>query len=219
MQGTVKWFSEDKGFGFIVGDGGIDHHFGVRDIKGADLPGNGDAVTFEPAEGKKGPRATSVVLVSRAAPKTKTSARGDAWVVHVDDRVVCAHCGKRMVPRIITDRGTPSKSVCPFCAKTHKTFSPCFIATAVYGDANAPEVVALRQFRDQSLRPSAAGRAFIATYYRLSPPIAHFLADKPKLAAPVRGVLNAFLRRRGQPGEASGGQPGTNSLTNDQRHL
>ena len=41
----------------------------------------------------------------------------------------------------------------------------CFVATAVYGDENAPEVCALRDFRDKTLRSYTLGRAFIRAYY------------------------------------------------------
>jgi hypothetical protein len=54
-----------------------------------------------------------------------------------------------MVPRIITYRGSPQKSVCPFCGETYKTFG-CFIATAVCGDYYAPEVIAIRRFHDET---------------------------------------------------------------------
>lgn len=43
--------------------------------------------------------------------------------------------------------------------------SSCFIATAVYGDRNAPQVQTLREFRDEVLTRSKAGRAFIDFYY------------------------------------------------------
>lgn len=39
-----------------------------------------------------------------------------------DDRVECRHCGRRMVPRIITERGSLVESVCPFCGGVHMTF-------------------------------------------------------------------------------------------------
>ncbi|MFA6088997.1 MAG: CFI-box-CTERM domain-containing protein [Candidatus Woesearchaeota archaeon] len=42
---------------------------------------------------------------------------------------------------------------------------PCFIATAVYGNINAPEVNTLRQFRDEVLAKNKLGRAFINFYY------------------------------------------------------
>lgn len=62
-QGTVKWFNEKKGFGFITPDDGGDdlfvHHTniaatGFRTLK------DGQRVEFEPAQGKKGMEATQV---------------------------------------------------------------------------------------------------------------------------------------------------------------
>ena len=45
----------------------------------------------------------------------------------------------------------------------------CYVATAVYGDYDSPEVRILRRFRDQALGTSAAGRGLIQTYYAASP--------------------------------------------------
>ncbi|MFH0870693.1 MAG: CFI-box-CTERM domain-containing protein [archaeon] len=44
-------------------------------------------------------------------------------------------------------------------------FFDCFVATAVYGNINAPQVEVLRQFRDNVLANSSFGRAFINFYY------------------------------------------------------
>jgi hypothetical protein len=65
----------------------------------------------------------------------------------------------------------------------------CFIATACYGSAESPEVVVLRGFRDQVLQASAAGRVFIAAYYRVSPPIAATLRRHQLLRFVVRTVV------------------------------
>ena len=51
----------------------------------------------------------------------------------------------------------------------------CFIATACYGSALAPQVDVLRRFRDCVLIRRPAGRAFVAWYYRHSPPVATYL--------------------------------------------
>lgn len=45
----------------------------------------------------------------------------------------------------------------------------CFVATAVYGSYDCPEVWVLRRFRDQTLAKSTLGRAFISAYYLTSP--------------------------------------------------
>ena len=71
----------------------------------------------------------------------------------------------------------------------------CFIATAAYGHADAPEVVQLRRFRDDVLMSNVFGRAFVATYYRVSPPFARLIARRPRLRVAVKKTLD-FLRTR-----------------------
>jgi ribosomal protein L7/L12 len=75
----------------------------------------------------------------------------------------------------------------------------CFIATAAYGSALAPEVSVLRLYRDAALARSPLGRAFIRVYYRLSPPLAAVLARAATGRAVVRWLLAplvGYCRRR-----------------------
>jgi hypothetical protein len=65
----------------------------------------------------------------------------------------------------------------------------CFVATAAYGSETAGQLNVLRAFRDQVLLKSAVGSRLVDTYYRLSPPVADFIAKNDVLRAAVRAVF------------------------------
>lgn len=57
----------------------------------------------------------------------------------------------------------------------------CFIATACYGNYNAPEVVVLRKYRDQVLHQTNTGRIVINFYYAVSPAISKLISQSEYL--------------------------------------
>ncbi|BDX07488.1 transcription antiterminator/RNA stability regulator CspE [Planctobacterium marinum] len=65
VSGTVKWFNEDKGFGFLSpSDGGKDVFVHFRSIasEGFKTLVEGQSVTFNVEQGQKGPQASNVVV-------------------------------------------------------------------------------------------------------------------------------------------------------------
>ena len=62
VTGTVKFFNETKGFGFITQEAGPDVfvHFSAIDVAGFKTLAEGQKVEFQVAQGKKGPEAQNV---------------------------------------------------------------------------------------------------------------------------------------------------------------
>lgn len=65
MNGTVKWFNADKGFGFITGEDGKDvfAHFSQINSDGFKTLEEGQNVNFKVVEGPKGPQAENITVI------------------------------------------------------------------------------------------------------------------------------------------------------------
>jgi len=66
VSGTVKWFNESKGYGFIAQESGPDvfAHFSAIHGSGFKTLAEGQKVEFEITQGQKGPQAENIVVVS-----------------------------------------------------------------------------------------------------------------------------------------------------------
>ena len=71
-KGTVKWFNNAKGFGFLGREGGADVfvHYSSIQSDGYKSLKEGDAVEFDIIEGSKGPQADHVVRINDGTPQT-----------------------------------------------------------------------------------------------------------------------------------------------------
>jgi hypothetical protein len=94
------------------------------------------------------------------------------------------------------DDGEPGNDCRGFC--------DCFIATAAWGSWMDPHVASLRGFRDRVLMRSAPGRAFVAFYYRHSPPVAEFISRHETLRAATRAALAPVVFAIERPAAAGG---------------
>ena len=78
---------------------------------------------------------------------------------------------------------------------SQKSSGGCYVATAVYGSYEAPEVMVLRKFRDERLQQSVVGRSFIAVYYAVSPTLARHLPKSRNLSSWIRRLLDSIVDR------------------------
>lgn len=69
MRGTVKWFNNEKGYGFIVPEDGskdVFVHYSAINMQGFRTLEEGDEVEFEVQQSDRGPQAVSVERIRRA---------------------------------------------------------------------------------------------------------------------------------------------------------
>lgn len=101
--------------------------------------------------------------------------------------------------RFIIHYATSTDSTPPAPADSSSGGNGCFIATAAYGSYLHPQVQLLRNFRDEYLLTNAPGRAFVTFYYRLSPPLADFIARYPVLRGAARLALTPIVVAAAHP--------------------
>lgn len=73
--------------------------------------------------------------------------------------------------------------------------SGCYIATSVYGSYDCPQVWTLRRYRDNTLAESWYGRAFIKTYYAVSPTIVKWFGETEWFNKMWRGKLDKMVEK------------------------
>ena len=81
-----------------------------------------------------------------------------------------------------------------------KTGATCFVASVAYDDPNHPDVMALRWYRDNVLKRSAAGRNFIDLYWQWGPKLAKVVAKSIWLRRMSRFMLSRLVRILRVPG-------------------
>lgn len=76
----------------------------------------------------------------------------------------------------------------------------CYIATAIYGSYDCPQVWTLRRFRDESLSQTLLGRVFISIYYALSPKLVSRFGGKEWFNNLFRKPLDRFVAKCNKKG-------------------
>jgi len=78
MEGSVKFFNRKKGFGFIAGDDGNEYFVHFTALPKRTFLRDNDRVSFDPAEGERGPKAENVKLLKMASDIAKESGEAPA---------------------------------------------------------------------------------------------------------------------------------------------
>ncbi len=76
----------------------------------------------------------------------------------------------------------------------------CYVATAVYGSYDCPEVWTLRRFRDNTLAETWYGRAFVRTYYAISPTLVKWFGETKWFKKIWRATLNRMVKKLNSKG-------------------
>ena len=100
------------------------------------------------------------------------------------------------VPFMITAEGVPEEMIKAAHKDTENVNQSssgggCFIATATFEDYNAPEVILLRKWRDETLMKSLFGQLIVQIYYIISPSIS-FIISKSRI---LRNIAKSLLLR------------------------
>ena len=101
-------------------------------------------------------------------------------------------------PSYTTSSNSTSKT--PSSDSTNTSSGGCYVATAVYGSYDCPEVWTLRRYRDYTLAETWYGRAFIKAYYAISPTLVKWFGHTDWFKTMWRGILDQMvsnLRKQG----------------------
>jgi TPR repeat protein len=114
---------------------------------------------------------------------------GQGTGVEQDDSQAACWCQKA------ADQGHAEAAETIAQLKASKKSGGCYIATAVYGSYNCPQVWMLRRYRDNSLARTGRGRALIRAYYAISPSLVKWFGNMGWFQRIWKRPLDAFVVR------------------------
>lgn len=85
-------------------------------------------------------------------------------------------------------------------SNTGSSSSGCYVATAVYGSYDCPQVWTLRRYRDNTLAKTWYGRAFIRTYYAISPTLVKWFGHTVWFKKLWKGKLDRMVNNLNKEG-------------------
>ena len=127
-----------------------------------------------------------------------------------DSKIFCGSCGEpldaqlRLIKDLEKQKKAPVKEAVPprpkdddedYVPQPMKKKSGCYVATAVYGSYDCPQVWTLRRFRDGQLAASASGRAFIRFYYAVSPTLVRWFGGAAWFQRLCKAPLDRLVDR------------------------
>jgi len=127
--------------------------------------------------------------------------RFNVYALKVNDETVIKYRG--ILNRI--KQGLPEGTEDPISeeAISNPSKGPCYVATAVYGSYDCPEVWTLRRFRDYTLAETWYGRAFIYSYYAISPTLVKWFGKTNWFKTIWQTPLNKLVIRLQKNGVAN----------------
>ncbi|MDD2368630.1 MAG: hypothetical protein PHQ90_04950, partial [Sulfuricurvum sp.] len=98
------------------------------------------------------------------------------------DRINCPSCGKKIVPRMVTNQGQPDKTLCPYCGTVIKKFenNHCLMLH-LYGGRPHIHLDQLREFRDEKLLTNSIGKLVVKMYYKVSPILIEVIKNRQRI--------------------------------------
>lgn len=165
---------------------------------------------FKPGEGRNisSPelKPSKVFVSSKITGEVNRIVCSVCYTQNFTNHKYCKHCGKEL--SLNDERINSTEKVDLFACPSCKNLSPkdskycphckkpinfqnqgCFIATACYGDYDAPEVIVLRKYRDEILQQTIGGRIFIKMYYSISPTFAKVIQHSSYLKHIIRQIF------------------------------
>lgn len=123
MRGFIISYNSENGYGFVRGEDMQDYYFNIRAFKENALPQVSQKVVFELSNKPAKEGKNSAISWLKYDENATTQANGKATNAQSNDsRVICPHCGAKVMPRVVILNAAPYSSHCPICGGKIKQF-------------------------------------------------------------------------------------------------